>query len=182
MKYCPDCCEEYEDFVDTCPECGADLVCEIPRAGAPKLYEDRAGPDAPDKEDIIENVGDWRMIYMGGGSRGMDLVPDLLREGIKNFTVRFSEDETKGPEKPEKRTSGLNGPGEVYFRIAGGEHFAKSIFGKTSCGSCGGDSKAVGIFVHKDDFAEAHRILYGIDPADEEPDFKSEEDLSDYDG
>ena len=82
MSYCPKCRYEYRNEIDTCPDCGADLVSEIPL---------EIGEEYEDYE--------WVELHTFPGTLYAGMAVEMLtREGIPAYSQsRFSGGVGYGP-------------------------------------------------------------------------------------
>ena len=77
MAYCPKCHDEFQDGMETCPDCGAHLVSELP---APETVERGRGDEplvhiatAPD--EVMASL--WKEVLEDEGIRSMVKRSDL---------------------------------------------------------------------------------------------------------
>jgi hypothetical protein len=128
MPWCPKCRSEYREGFESCSECGAALVEELPEEPAPEKTEGGDGDhavflvSAADnfEADIIKSkleaygvpvmqkhkeAGDYLHVYMGASPFGIDLyVPSKLLEKAREILEAVPEvAEDDGPALQEER-------------------------------------------------------------------------------
>jgi len=68
MPYCPECRYEYKEGIETCPDCGARLVIEIP-----KEVMDKATPGS-------ETYTDWVHLARINSEQGAQMILEVFEE------------------------------------------------------------------------------------------------------
>lgn len=58
MPFCPKCHDEFQDWVRTCPDCGVDLVAELPAPPEGPRKRSRAELPAPSDQPTKKSEGD----------------------------------------------------------------------------------------------------------------------------
>lgn len=74
-KYCPSCGEEFEDWVEACPDCGDALAEEKPAPDPAEAGDEAAGPTE-------EEARDYRAVWRGAEEDGTVLAGLLRKEGV----------------------------------------------------------------------------------------------------